>query len=62
LRDDPESFAEACIRLLKNKDLAVRIGQNGRSSVVGQYDKNYVVERIKMYLNNFGQDIHKYTM
>jgi glycosyltransferase involved in cell wall biosynthesis len=55
LRDDPDSFAEACIRLLKERNFAVKIGQTARSSVARHYERDDVVERIKNYMNNYGQ-------
>jgi len=54
LCDDPKSFAEACIRLMKDKDLAVKIGENARSVVARQHDINNVIHKIKMYLTGSG--------
>jgi glycosyltransferase involved in cell wall biosynthesis len=54
LRDDPKSFAEACMRLLKDKNYAVKIAHAARSVVVQQYDKNNVVDRIRMYITESG--------
>jgi glycosyltransferase involved in cell wall biosynthesis len=58
LRDDPRYFADACIRLLNDKNYAEKIGQAARSVVGQEYDKDKVVNKIKMHLNHLGQDDH----
>jgi glycosyltransferase involved in cell wall biosynthesis len=47
LRDDPGSFAEACIRLLTDHALAARVGQRARSAIEERYERRAVVESIK---------------
>ncbi|MFZ0944529.1 MAG: glycosyltransferase [Syntrophobacteraceae bacterium] len=54
LRDAPGSFAEACILLLKDRTLAVKIGRAARSVVARKYDRNNAVNRIRMYLSKSG--------
>jgi glycosyltransferase involved in cell wall biosynthesis len=50
LRDDPESFANACIYLLDKKSIATKIGRAAHSVIIQHYDRNSVVKRIKMHL------------
>jgi glycosyltransferase involved in cell wall biosynthesis len=47
LRDDPGSFAEACIRLLTDPSLAARMGLRARSVIEEKYERQAVVESIK---------------
>lgn len=47
LRDDPGSFAEACIRLLTDHALAARVGRRARSAIEERYERQAVVESIK---------------
>ena len=54
LRDGPESFAEGCIQLLKDRNFAVKIGRAARSVVAQKYDRNKVVNSIRMYLSKSG--------
>jgi polysaccharide biosynthesis protein PslH len=54
LRDAPAPFAEACIQLLKDRNLAARIGQAARSVVARKYDRNNVVNRMRMCLSKSG--------
>jgi len=54
LRDCPQAFAEACIRLLKDRSFAVKIGQTARAAVVRKYERHDVVNRIRMYLSKSG--------
>jgi glycosyltransferase involved in cell wall biosynthesis len=53
LRDNPGSFADACIRLLKDRDLATKVGKAARSVITQQHDMNMVVNRIKLHLNDY---------
>ena len=39
LRDDPKSFAEACIRLLNDHELCKRLGTAARAIVIDKYDQ-----------------------
>jgi glycosyltransferase involved in cell wall biosynthesis len=54
LRDTPGSFAEACIRLLKDRNLTVQIGQAARSAVSEKYGRNNAVNAIRSYLGGPG--------
>jgi len=47
LRDNAESFADACIRLLKDHSMAAIMGQRARAAVEEKYERQAVVERIK---------------
>jgi glycosyltransferase involved in cell wall biosynthesis len=47
LRDDPDSFAQACIRLLTDTSLAAEMGQRARSVIEEQYERRAVIENIK---------------
>lgn len=51
LRDDQKSFAEACIRLLQDRNLAASVGGKARSVVARQYDKQNVINLIKLCLS-----------
>lgn len=42
IADDPGSFAECVIRLLKNPELREKLGQNGRKAVAAHYDWNRI--------------------
>lgn len=55
LRDDPDTFAEACLRLFNDRILAVKIGETARSSVIRLYDRNNVVKGIRMHLTDSGR-------
>jgi len=52
LRDDPKSFAEACIRLLTDRSLAAGMGQKARSVVERNYERRAVVEKIRRIIEN----------
>jgi glycosyltransferase involved in cell wall biosynthesis len=58
LRDDPRSFAEACIRLIKDWKFADKIGQTARSTVSRLYDRNAVVKTIGLTLNHISKDLN----
>ncbi|MGO9314140.1 MAG: glycosyltransferase family 4 protein [Syntrophobacteraceae bacterium] len=58
LRDGPESFAEGCIQLLKDRSFAVKIGRAARSVVARKYDRNHVIDRIRMTMGNSGNCSH----
>jgi glycosyltransferase involved in cell wall biosynthesis len=42
IRDDPELFAEACIKLLKDLETCHRLGSAARATVVKQYDQLHI--------------------
>jgi glycosyltransferase involved in cell wall biosynthesis len=44
--DDPERFADACLELLGDDDLAARLGESGRALVESQYAVSVVTRRI----------------
>jgi glycosyltransferase involved in cell wall biosynthesis len=46
LRDDPDSFAEACIRLLTDNALASRMGRSARAVIEKQHERAAVVRSI----------------
>ena len=52
LRDDPNSFAEACIQLLTNESLAVRMGQQARSVIEEKYVRPVVIRKIRNVIND----------
>lgn len=52
LRDDPNSFAEACIRLLTDRPLAAKMGHNARSAIEKNYERRVVVQNIKNVIGN----------
>ncbi len=50
IEDDPEAFAMAIIKLLKNNSLAEKMGKNGHDFVLKNYDWNIIGEKlIKIY-------------
>jgi glycosyltransferase involved in cell wall biosynthesis len=51
LRDDPRSFADACVLLLEDRAGAARIGTAARSAVRLTYDARKIVETIRTYLD-----------
>lgn len=52
VRDDPKSFAEACIRLLTNRSLAGSMGQKARLVIEQKYEQRAVVENIKKLMDD----------
>ena len=52
LRDDPKSFAEACVQLLTDKSLAIRMGQKARSVIEEKYARPVVVRHIRNIIND----------
>jgi len=50
IRDDPEEFASACLKLLKNPQLCEEMGTRARSKIIKNYDKTNVIRTIKDYL------------
>jgi glycosyltransferase involved in cell wall biosynthesis len=51
LRDDANSFAEACVRLLQDDGLCDRLGEAARAVAVDRYDRAKVIPLIQSYLN-----------
>jgi glycosyltransferase involved in cell wall biosynthesis len=45
LRDDPDSFADACVELLREKPLCVRLGQAARAKAMELYDRQNMIQR-----------------
>lgn len=52
LRDSPESFAEACLLLIENRTLAIKIGDKARLSAIQNYDRKNVIEKIRMCISS----------
>jgi glycosyltransferase involved in cell wall biosynthesis len=50
LRDNAESFAEACLRLLRDAALGQRLGATARATAVRCYDRGNVVRLIQEHL------------
>src|SRR6266540_7139057 len=50
LRDAPEAFAEACLRLLRDAALCERLGSTARATAVRYYDRGHVVRLIQEHL------------
>jgi glycosyltransferase involved in cell wall biosynthesis len=50
LRNDPESFANACVQLLTDRELALKIGAAARSVVMDRYEKSAIVGKIRREL------------
>ncbi|MBC2709800.1 MAG: glycosyltransferase family 4 protein [Desulfosarcina sp.] len=47
IRDDPKSFADACIRLLNDHDLCKKFGAAARAVVLKKYDKTKIKRMIQ---------------
>jgi glycosyltransferase involved in cell wall biosynthesis len=54
LADGPEALAEACLRVLTQGDLAVRLGQAGRKFVRANHDWAVVVPRLELLYTTLG--------
>ena len=52
LRNSPESFADACLKLLMDPELCERLGSAARSKSIQFYDQNKITRLIQGYLNN----------
>jgi glycosyltransferase involved in cell wall biosynthesis len=52
LRDDAASFAEACVRLLKEKRLALEVGRAGRLAIARHYERDAVVRDIRTHFEH----------
>lgn len=50
LREDPVSFAKACVELLRNHDLRLRIGSMARNTAIKYYDRRNIVKSIKQLI------------
>src|SRR5579885_513594 len=62
LRDDPDSFAEACLRLLSDPALCERLGTAARAIAVQRYDQTNIKRLIKKYLENVHDGIEIFGM
>jgi glycosyltransferase involved in cell wall biosynthesis len=51
LRDDPESFAEACIRLMNENEFCDRMGTAARAAIIDKYDQNKIKPIIQEYIS-----------
>jgi glycosyltransferase involved in cell wall biosynthesis len=56
LRDDSQSFAQACLDLLRNKDYCRKIGEAAKHQVDAYYDRNVVVDMMKRHLKDASCD------
>lgn len=52
MRDDPRSFADACIQLLTNTDVARKMGHSIRSAIAEKYDIDAVSRTIQNHMLN----------
>jgi glycosyltransferase involved in cell wall biosynthesis len=50
LRDDPESFAAACVELLRSSELCERLGTAAYRKALQQYDRRAILPLIRNYL------------
>ncbi|WP_203415603.1 glycosyltransferase [Candidatus Scalindua japonica] len=55
LRDDPASFAEACIDLLNSINLCNKLGSAAREVTIRNYDRNNVIRLIKQYITEVNE-------
>lgn len=52
LRNNPKSFAEACLELLKNYSLCEQLGSNARAAAIRRYDRTNIVRLIQEYVKS----------
>src|SRR5262249_5552633 len=52
LRDEPKSFAEACLRLLKDSTLCNKLGYAARAAVIRYYDRSRVIQSIQRHFKD----------
>lgn len=52
VRDDPTSFAEACVRLLSDKSLAASMGHKARLVIAQKYERQVAVDEIKRVIRD----------
>ncbi len=50
LRNDAESFAEACLELLHDTSVCERLGNAARVKTIQLYDKHNIIKSIQKYL------------
>jgi len=50
LRDDPKSFAEACIRLLSDHEFCEHMGAAARAAIISKYDQKNIKPMIQEYI------------
>jgi glycosyltransferase involved in cell wall biosynthesis len=50
LRNNPKSFAEACLDLLKNYSLCEQLGANARAVAIRYYNRTNIVRLIQEYV------------
>jgi glycosyltransferase involved in cell wall biosynthesis len=53
--DQPDEFAQAVVRLLENKELAERLGRNGRSLIEDKYDWQVVLPKLETVYQSLGE-------
>lgn len=51
IRDDPVSFSEACINLLKDSNLCEQLGAAAREVTIRKYDRNSIIRLIEKYIS-----------
>jgi glycosyltransferase involved in cell wall biosynthesis len=56
IADEPESFADACVRVLRDFDLAKRLGEGGYDFVRGSYDLAIVKAKIAALMDDMGAE------
>jgi glycosyltransferase involved in cell wall biosynthesis len=59
LRDDPKSFAEACIRLLNDHEFCERMGAAARAAIINKYDQKKIKPMIQKYITMPKIEINK---
>ena len=52
LRDDPKSFAEACIRLLNDHDICEQIETAAHAVVIKKYNQMKIKRLIQKYITH----------
>jgi glycosyltransferase involved in cell wall biosynthesis len=58
VRDDPDSFAEACLQLLDDAVLCERLGRAAYATVVRYYGRSEIVSLIQSYLQSAHNSIN----
>ncbi len=55
IRDEPETFAEACVRLLGDADLCDKMGMAAREKAISIYDRQSVIKSIRGHILGISQ-------
>jgi len=57
IRDEVDSFIESCLLLLRDMTFCKQLGAAARARAIQLYDRNNVLQLIRRYLKNEGEDL-----